>query len=187
MGSTAHQFWPSTMTITKKLKPRKWHARDVNTSRKTRDTPLGPEDWSPWKEVCQFKPWWFEDAISTWLQMWTQQNKFRVGAWRVLVQDCNSTWTVVWVNLYCNYLFLVDRFSGELRKCFFFGRILEFSSLITHQIYLRFASLIYLFFVNCSFNLLMLSCILFIFLLTLFFVKFDCNLGLISYICGLFL
>ena len=68
----------------------------------------------------------------------------------------------------------------------FFGRILEFSSLITHQIYLRFASLIYLFFVNCSFNLLMLSCILFIFLLTLFFVKFDCNLGLISYICGLF-
>ena len=120
MGSTAHQFWPSTMTITKKLKPRKWHARDVNTSRKTRDTPLGPEDWSPWKEVCQFKPWWFEDAISTWLQMWTQQNKFRVGAWRVLVQDCNSTWMVVWVNLYCNYLFLVDRFSGELRKCFFF-------------------------------------------------------------------
>ena len=87
-------------------------ARKVNTSRKTRDTPLGLEDWSPWKEVCQFKPWWFEDAISTWLQMWTQQNKFRVGAWRVLVQDCNSIWMVVWVNLYCNYLFLVDHFSG---------------------------------------------------------------------------
>ena len=87
-------------------------AREVNTSRKIRDTPLGLEDWSPWKEVCQFKPWWFEDAISTWLQMWTQQNKFQVGAWRVLVQDCNSTWMVVWVILYCNYLFLVDHFSG---------------------------------------------------------------------------
>ena len=70
---------------------------------------------------------------------------------------------------------------------FIFGRILKFSSLITHKIYLRFASLIYLFIVNCSFNLLVLSCILFVFLLTLFFVKFDCNLGLISYICGLFL
>ena len=55
-------------------------AREVNTSRKIRDTPLGLEDRSPWKEVCQFKPWWFEDAISTWLQMWTQQNKFQVGA-----------------------------------------------------------------------------------------------------------
>ena len=61
---------PSTMIITRKLKPRKWPAREVNTFLKTRDMPLGPEDWSLWKEVCQFKPWWFEDAISTWLQMW---------------------------------------------------------------------------------------------------------------------
>ena len=42
----------------------------------------------------------------------TQCSRLRAEVWRVRVQDDSTTWRVVYVNLYCNCLYLVDCFGG---------------------------------------------------------------------------
>ena len=61
----------------------------------------------------------------------TRRSQLWVGAYTAWVQDCSTTWRAMWVNLYRNYLYLVDYFSARCIDVIF-CLVLEFSTSITH-------------------------------------------------------